>query len=289
MTSATRSVDAVERRQGLSAREFVTRYLRTLTPVILTDALEAWPARSKWTLSFFRERYGSRKVSVDGADYGLADLLDRIERSTVEAPAPYLRNLLIADWAPELLDDIRPLPAHTRPNWFDSRLFPERPSLTAIELYIGGAGAAFPTLHYDNLHTHAYLMQLAGTKEYVFYSPDQTRWLYPRSGIETNRSSIADIEHPDLERFPMFRRAVAARCRLHAGEMLFVPAGWWHTARIVEPSITVSANTLNAANWKAFIDDYDVWASRHRPRPRAALMSACVRLFGFLGCLISLP
>jgi hypothetical protein len=289
MTSATRSVDAVDRRQGLSAREFATRYLRTLTPVILTDALEAWPARKQWTLPFFRERYGSRKVSVDGKEYMLADLLERIEQSTPEEPAPYLRNLLIEDWAPELLHDIQPLPAHTRPNWFDSRLFPERRSLTSIELYIGGAGATFPTLHYDNLHTHAFLMQLAGTKEYVFYSPDQTQWLYPRTGIEMNRSSIADIEHPDLKRFPLFRRAVAARCHLRAGEMLFVPAGWWHTARIVEPSITVSANTLNASNWKAFIDDYDVWASRHRPRRHAAIMSACVRLFGLIGCLISLP
>ena len=54
--------------------------------------------------------------------------------------------------------------------------------MTSIELYIGGAGATFPTLHFDNLHTHAFLMQLYGSKEYVFYSPDQAAWLYPKSG-----------------------------------------------------------------------------------------------------------
>jgi hypothetical protein len=132
-------------------------------------------------------------------------------------------------------------------------------------------------------------MQLVGSKEYIFYPPDQGPYLYPKAGFEAHKSSIGDLEQPDLDRFPLFAHAVPSRCVLRAGEMLFVPAGWWHTARILEPSITVSANTLNATNWKAFIGDYDPWASRHRTRMRAAVMSACVRLFGFIGCLVSLP
>jgi cupin-like protein len=279
---------AVDRRSGLSQRAFITEYLHPLKPVILTDALEHWPAKSRWTLAFFRAQYGSRTVKVDGVQYVLSDLLDLIERSTPERPAPYLRNLSIEDWAPELLADIEPLPPQTQPNWFDNRWFPEKPSLTSRELYIGGAGAEFPTLHYDNLHTHAFLMQLAGSKEYVAYSPDQGPWLYPQTGLESNKSAVDDIERPDFGRFPLFARATPTRCVLRAGEMLFVPAGWWHTARILEPSVTVSANTLNAANWKAFIGDYDFWASRHRGQPRAAVMSAWVRMFGFIGCLASL-
>jgi histone arginine demethylase JMJD6 len=285
---ALRDGSPVDRRTGLTHREFVTQYLRPMKPVIVADAIEHWPATGRWTPAFFRERYGSRRVTVDEVDYALSDLLDLVEGSSAAKPAPYLRNLVIDRWAPDLMADIQPLPHHTQPNWLDSRFFPERPSLTSIELYIGGAGATFPTLHYDNLHTHAFLMQLYGSKEYVFYPPDQGPWLYPRQGIETNRSSVEDIEHPDLDRFPLFGRAVAARCVLRAGEMLFVPAGWWHTARILEPAITVSANTVNASNWKAFLGDYDVWASRHRPRKRTAVLSAYVRVFGFIGCLGSL-
>jgi hypothetical protein len=275
----------VERRHQLTRSEFAAQYARPLKPVILTDAFDHWPAKGRWTPAFFRERFGSRTVSVDGADYRIAELLDLIECSTPATPAPYLRNVVIEQWAPELLKDIHPLPPQTQPNWFESRFFPERPSMTSLELYIGGAGATFPTLHFDNLHTHAFLMQLFGTKEYVFYSPDQSPWLYPRQGIEANKSMVEDIEHPDLARFPLFERAVAARCTLHAGETLFVPAGWWHTARILEPSVTVSANTMNASNWKAFIGDYDSRSSRHRRR--SALMSAYLRVFGFIGCLTS--
>jgi hypothetical protein len=283
---ARRDGQPVDRRSRLTQREFAAQYLRPQKPVIVTDAFDHWPAKRRWTPAFFREHYGSRRVTVDGVDYQLSQLLDLIECSSPSKPAPYLRNVVIEDWAPELLADIQPLPHHTQPNWFDSRFFPERPSMTSLELYIGGAGAAFPTLHFDNLHTHAFLMQLFGTKEYVFYAPDQGPWLYPREGIEANKSSVDDLEHPDLVRFPLFARAVAARCVLHAGETLFVPAGWWHTARILEPSITVSANTMNASNWKAFISDYDP-RSTHRSRKHSALKSAYLRAFGFIRCLAS--
>jgi ribosomal protein L16 Arg81 hydroxylase len=275
----------VDRRDGLTHPDFVAQYLRPLKPVIVTDALEHWPARRRWTPAFFRETYGSRTVTVDGVDYQLSDLIDQVEHSSASKPAPYLRNVIIERWAPELMTDIQPLPQHTQPNWLDSKFFPERPSLTSIELYIGGAGASFPTLHFDNMHTHAFLMQLYGAKEYVVYSPDQARWLYPKPGIETNKSSIDDIDQPDLNRFPLFARAVAGRCVLRAGEMLFVPAGWWHTARILEPAITVSANTVNASNWKAFVGDYASSVSRHRSRKYSALLSAYIRIFGFLECL----
>jgi len=279
---------AVVRRSGLTQQQFVSEFVNTLTPVIVTDGFEHWTARTRWTLSFFRERYGARQVEVDGVAYTLSQLIDLVEHSTTAAPAPYLRNVLIEDWAPELLADILPLPRQTRPNWLDSWFFPERPSLTSLELYIGGAGAVFPVLHYDNLHTHAFLMQICGAKEYIVYSPDQSAFMYPQEGSGSNKSSVNDPEHPDLQRFPLFSRAVASRCVLRAGEMLFVPAGWWHSAKILEPTITVSANTVNRANWTSFAIDYIDRIRRHRARPQAAAMAAYARCFGFIASLVTM-
>ncbi len=280
--------DAVERRAGLTQREFVAEHLRPLKPVILTDAIEGWRARTRWTFDFFATEYGSRTVVVDGRQYLLSDLIAAIRRSAPGASAPYLRNLLIENWAPELLVDIQPLPACTRPNWLESRFFPGRDALTSLELYIGGAGATFPILHYDNWHTHAFLMQLQGEKEYVFFPPEATPFLYPREGSEANKSSIDDIEHPDLNRFPAFRGAVASRCHLRAGETLFVPAGWWHTARILSASITVSANTANAANWSAFTRDYVASIARHDSAWRARMVAAYLAVFSVCGQLVSM-
>ena len=135
-----------------------------------------------------------------------------------------------------------------------SRLFPSKQSCTFLELYIGGRGAIFPRLHYDGWHAHAFLMQLYGVKQYLFFPPQQTHLLYP--GKARTSSLLDDVEHPDLTRFPLFAQATPIRCELHPGETLFVPGGWWHTARILSPSITVSANTANRVNWQQVVPDY---------------------------------
>ena len=98
-------------------------------------------------------------------------------------------------------------------------------------------------------------MQLYGVKEYLVFPPDQSRYFYPRTD-KANVTSIPDIENVDLSRFPLFAQAEGSRFELHPGETLFVPAGWWHTARILTTAITVSINGVSAVNWPDFRRDY---------------------------------
>ena len=230
--------------------------MRPLRPVILTDAISHWRALGKWSPQFFKDAYGDLKVVVDGEAMALSELVERVEKSSEDNPAPYLRNQALADWPPELSADISPMPDCTRPNWFDSRLFPRAKQLAPIEVFIGGQGAQFHVLHYDGLHTHAFLMQLYGDKEYIAFSPEQTGFLYAPKDGRANESRISDLRHPDLAAFPLFAQAQGVRFQLHPGETLFIPSGWWHTARILSPSVTVSINGLNRANSAAFRRDY---------------------------------
>jgi len=266
---------------SIARRTYVREHLNALQPVIVLGAINHWPARVKWTPAFFRARYGALEVTIDDQTWKLRDLVDRILVSTPEHPAPYLRNQLMADWPPELSADISPMPECTRPNYLESRLFPSREPPTYVEFYLGGAGGAFPTLHYDNMHTHAFLMQIYGTKEYLVFAPDQACFLYPRAGIEANKSSIPDVENVDLSRFPLYAQARGARFELHAGETLFVPAGWWHTARLVTTSITVSINGANAGNWADFSRDYCAAIAR-RSRVKRALIEPWLRFLGIV-------
>ena len=138
------SVVDIDRRYRLAYEEFVRDYLFPSKPVIITGALPGWRALDNWTPDYFRHRYGAKNLAIDGKKYKMADFIDRVNSSTSENPAPYLRNAVIDQFLPELLADIDPLPQYFFPNWLDgklSRVLRSRLHDGSPELYIGGAGA----------------------------------------------------------------------------------------------------------------------------------------------------
>ena len=98
------------------------------------------------------------------------------------------------------------------------------------DLFIGGRGSRFPYLHYDNYFGYTFIFQIYGEKEFVVIPSDQSEFVYPKitENGASNTSSVTDIDNPDLEKFPLFAKATQARVVLEAGDMLFIPAGWWH-------------------------------------------------------------
>lgn len=259
----------IERRYRPSQREFLHAFLAPRRPVVISGALRDWPALQKWSPDFFKERYGCVPLKVEGQPYTLGgflpekkngepltlgELIDLVLSSTDENPAPYLRNVHIEKFLPALNADLEPLPPYFSPNWLDgpftsplqSRLHGGR-----CELYIGGRGGKFPVLHYDTWHIYTFLCQLYGVKEYTIFAPGQTPFLYAKG----NQSALPNLDNVDLEKYSLYAQATPIRFELHPGEILFVPTGWWHTTRILTPSITVSASRVNASNWSDFASD----------------------------------
>jgi histone arginine demethylase JMJD6 len=281
MFETTPPLDSIERVHGLSHRDLFRRYVMPMRPVVVTDAINHWRALGRWTPEFFRNQFGSVDVTIEDKVWKLGEYIDALLRSAPDSPAPYLHNQLLEKWIPELMADITPLPSCVDPNWLDSRLFPTRESLRFLEVYIGGSGARFPILHYDALHLHAWLMQIYGTKRYVVFPPEQTEFLYPGTGEEANRSVIQDVDHPDLERFPLFAKATPTLFDLHPGETLFVPAGWWHTVKILSSSITISVNAANRPNWDAVVRDFVRFKCPNRSESFCAAIRTCFVLLGW--------
>jgi hypothetical protein len=117
---------------------------------------------------------------------------------------------------------------------------------------------------------------IAGEKEFTIYSPDQEPYLYPNP--ETGWTSLIENHHqPDLEKYPLLANTRPIEVVLKAGETLFIPCGWWHTARSLSPSISVAFDQLCWSNWSFFVREC---CRMRRGRPlkialaRAALGSA---------------
>lgn len=263
---------------SLSYRDFVTGYLNPHQPVIIKDGLKDWAAVGRWSPEFFRARYPGRLLTVDGRQYSMEQFVGLVENSSSESPAPYFRNEMVRLVFPELLPDISPRPSYVLPNWFRGPFYPS--AGYEPEIYVGGSGAGFPFLHYDSNSTHAFLCQVFGRKEAVLYAPGDSQYVYPKEGtLDRHHSPIVDVEHPDFEKFPLFAKAVAFRGVLEPCSLLFIPCRWWHTARMLSPSITISYNVGNASNWSEVCDEISYKARLKQP-VLVPLVAAYMKLLG---------
>ena len=71
----------------------------------------------------------------------------------------------------------------------------------------------------DNL-----LIQVTGQKRVVLFSPRDATKLY----LNGDKSEVLDIDNPDLSKYPKFIEAVPYECFMEPGDVLFIPALWFH-------------------------------------------------------------
>ncbi|HJN44695.1 MAG: cupin-like domain-containing protein [Vicinamibacterales bacterium] len=253
----------VPRVPRLTSRD-VDEAIRTNQPMIATMMLESWPASTRWSFDFLKERYGSDVISLsDGRFQTLAEIplghcLDFF--ATVElgetyrhlGATPYIQDWLLLDQHPELYEDIEV------PEWFRnwerslmSVLRPGRPYHDTVAL--AGPAGATTYLHQDRFRTHAWLGQVMGRKKWTLFPPDQYPLLFRRP--VAGAQAAVNIEDPDLERFPRYGEATPIDVVLHPGELIVVPAGWLHQVTSLDPSISVTGNWVNGANFTLFLRD----------------------------------
>jgi hypothetical protein len=234
---------------------FLREYVVPRRPVVIKDAVPSWPALRKWTPEFFKKHFPTRPVRVSyEKSMAFGEFIDRVLASTREQPGPYMYRLFLHEHLPEVLGDLVPQNPFAFPGRYASPLmlkYYRRPD-GFLKLLIGGAGGRFPVMHYDGDESHAAITEIYGEKEFILYSPADTRCLYPNPA-RANHSLVDDPHEQDLDRFPMLSKARQHRTLLGPGDTVFVPYGWWHAARTLTPSISVCQNMVFRWDWKGFV------------------------------------
>jgi hypothetical protein len=111
------------------------------------------------------------------------------------------------------------------------------------------------------------------------YAPGQEHLLYVNPDMPW-QSSIQNHHHPDYERYPLLRQAKSQKVVVRAGETLFLPCGWWHTARSLNMTISIAFDQLGPDNWSAFIGDVVEQRQRLGHPLKGFLLGAYLRLLG---------
>jgi lysine-specific demethylase 8 len=128
--------------------------------------------------------------------------------------------------------------------------------LYSCMLWFGPRGTVSP-LHYDPLDN--LLMQVVGTKQVLLYPrtagliddaiddngkislAEQGAWTYAGSGGTQYNTSPVNVEDPDFAKYPLFASSSPIECTLNPGDVLFIPAKWWHHVRSLTRSVSVNA------------------------------------------------
>ncbi|WP_213959037.1 MULTISPECIES: cupin-like domain-containing protein [unclassified Variovorax] len=265
----------------LDYEDFLARYVHAGRPVVISNVASEWSAMRQWTPAHFKQRFGSKPVAIGyGRDMPFDKFIDEVAASSPEKPGPYMYRSFLHEVLPELLPDVIPQNKFAFPRRYASPLMPEkwrRPD-GYLKLLVGGVGSKFPVMHFDGENAHAVITQVYGDKEFIVYAPEDTPNLYPKKFFH-NHSLIDDPVMQDLERFPLLARATQYRTILNPGDMVFVPAKWWHVARALSTSISVCSNILDGSNWDDYVEDVAAQEAETSPR-RGKLIRRYLKVTG---------
>jgi len=87
-------------------------------------------------------------------------------------------------------------------------------------------------LHYDNNGCHNLNAQVTGQKRCALYHPEELPRLHPfllGGSNPAHNCSAIDVERPHAELAAGLAGARSWQAELSAGDLLFIPAWWWHT------------------------------------------------------------
>jgi hypothetical protein len=230
----------VPRMPKLSRQAFLDNYYALNRPVVMTGAMDDWPAMTRWTAEELKRRFGDRVVSVQAnrdsdANYEVnsdklrsemrfAEFVD-ITETGGETNNYYItanNSETNTETLKDLWKDIIPFPEYLRDDPANRGFF-----------WFGPKGTVTP-LHHDL--TNNFMAQVRGRKLVRLVAPYELPSLY------NNRHcySAVNLDKIDYNQFPLFRNVAVIDVEIGPGDLLFLPVGWWHHVRGLDTSITMT-------------------------------------------------
>jgi hypothetical protein len=215
-------------------------------PFLIEGFFKSSEAYRRWSPEFFVSHYGHLEVPVypQGQDCIEMPLKAYFEEYFLKGRSDYY----LKDWVFEL-DAPALRTQYNIPevfaSYFDELPFAEQPLLHWFYIGPKGSGSA---LHIDIWHTAAWNGVLSGRKEWHFYPPEATPYLYDLQ-IDSFRA--------DKERYPLLVHTKPIVAHQEAGDLVYTPSQWAHQVRNLEGGVSITENFVNTSNIKAVSAYFD--------------------------------
>jgi ribosomal protein L16 Arg81 hydroxylase len=213
--------------------------IRYNKPVLITGVYSVFPNLAKWDLDYAAQKIAEKETLVlqessEKNSGGWKHLpmqtgqyFKKLKEGFINEPLLYMAQQNIDAIHPELHDLVE----------FD-KLIPQN-IVKQRNFWLGPGGTKAP-LHmdpYDN-----FFMQLMGSKKFYLFSPTDTKFLYAHSPLSKNPEfSKVSASNIDLTTYPNAKFANSIQVHVTAGEILFLPAYWWHEV-VNSPENSISIN-----------------------------------------------
>ena len=199
-------------------------------PFLIGGIVRDWPLAGL-TLDDVKLQFGSLRVRARTGDYvGTAFTSKRtmLDMSLTE----YLALTQIESALPPYLGNQR-LPGLNSlclwPPYFQRCSQPR--------IWLGPPGTVTP-LHCD--YDDNLFAQIWGRKRFILFPPHHDEFLYTKKLNPVLFGSNFDPESPDLVDLPLASRAKSIECVVESGDLLFLPAGWFHHVRALDFSLSAN-------------------------------------------------
>ncbi|KAI8826099.1 uncharacterized protein EV422DRAFT_600930 [Fimicolochytrium jonesii] len=237
-----------------TAEQFQSRFESLSIPLLIGPEYvkSNWTAMKKWTMASLLEQYEHVRFKV-GNEYGnprkvdmsFGAYTDYMIRQNDESPL-YVFDSDFAEKASSMLED------YAVPPMFSDDLLQvlgdDRPDYRWLVIGPSRSGASW---HVDPLGTSAWNALISGRKRWALYPPEVTP-----PGVDDDEEGMSSLEWY-LEVYPYLPSHMKPiEVIQEPGEIIFVPAGWWHLVLNIDPcNIAVTQNWASRWNLSGVVSE----------------------------------
>jgi jumonji domain-containing protein 7 len=257
-----------------TAAQFLRDFVLPNKPCVVNGLMSEWPAMRKWTRKgYLTSKLGDKRVSINVTPNGRGDAVTGDGFFAMPEERSMRFEEFLAKLGDRDGDEVHYL-SHQNDNLREQigvALFEDVPASIgfvdealgcapdAVNFWMGDARAV-TTLHKDHYENIYCVVQ--GCKHFTLYPPAALPLLYPahytpksyskESGQWKLVDSVFDTpgatrpwisvdpQNPDYEKYPLFQHAVPTRVQVRAGELLYLPALWFH--QVAQEDGTIAVN-----------------------------------------------